>query len=341
MAKGLTFFMRTNLSLVSVPSVPACIESIFPDDVQSLLFDRRDTIEIFPGYVQIKTYPENRNGLAFGPHNMEKMSASIFGSETIPKNSSSTRGLIVSFSRKSRSRMIKKMHTLEVMPNIWQDFTFPDSVFKDLPSDQYAKRSTDIFESFKAKVLRDFPELSGIWRREWQDRKSGSLLGSLIPHYHCLFIVPGSSESDYRSVSIRLAVLWVLSLSVENEDLAKAMKVAISPRSYRWINSPKMASCYVSKYVAKEENHDREGVSLGRFWGLIGNPPFAEPQVIRLYRSEMVLLKRIFRRRVCGKNKRLFNTFKQENFNTWVLLPSSVVHSIVSHISRVLPPVPF
>lgn len=336
--------MRTNSASVSVPPYPACIESIFPDDVKSLLADRRDTLEVFPGYVQTRTFREHE--LSFGPHNMEKMKASVIGPEpfsiTLPKASSSPRGLIVSFSRKSKSRMIKRMHSLKIMPNFWQDFTFPDAVFAGLPFDQYSKRSTDIMESFKVKVSREFPELSGIWRREWQDRKSGDLVGSLLPHYHVLLIMPGSSESDFRSVSVRLAVLWVESLPVGSEDRAKAMKVAISPKSYRWIHSPKMASCYVSKYVAKEENHDREGVSLGRFWGVIGNPPFSEPEVIRLHRSEMVLLKRIFRRLVRGlKNKRLFNTFKQENFNTWLLLPSSVVLNIVSHISRVLPPVPF
>lgn len=328
--------MRTNSAPVSVPPGPACIESIFPEDVKSLLADRRDTLEVFPGYVQVRTYRENEE-FSVGSHNMEIMQVSSSESITIPKASPSPRGLIVSFSRKSRSRMIKRMHTLEVMPNIWQDFTFPDAVFSDLPFEEYAKRSTDIMEAFKVKLSREFPELSGIWRREWQDRKSGDLVGSLLPHYHCLFILPDASEENFKSFSIRLAALWVLSLPVGSEDRAKALKVAINPKSYRWINSPKMASCYVAKYVAKLEDHDREVVSLGRFWGVIGRPPFAEPEIIRINRAEMVLLKRIFRRRVRGKSKGLFETFRKENFNTWILLPDSVVRRILSHISQVIP----
>lgn len=235
--------------------------------------------------------------------------------------------------------MIKKMHSLDVMPNCWQDFTFSDEVFENVSIGDESKASAEILEKFKRRLEKMFPALWGIWRRDWQDRKSGIYKGRLLPHFHCLFYIPGIAEKDFKNICIKIALLWVDCLPIKEK--INALKVSLSPQSYRWINSPKMASCYVSKYVAKEENHEKGKVSLGRFWGVIGNPPFVNPKTVRLYRSEMDMLKRIFRRRVKGSSNRLYNTFKQREFSSWLLIPESSLTKVIVYIKSNPPPIPF
>lgn len=277
----------------------ACIESIFKHGLQdSNIYDDRAFIEILPGMVNYRELGETQPG---------------------PVNQTSKRSFVFQFSRKSRSRMIKAIASFEYSPRHWQDFTFPDEVLKDLSVEERAEFSSEVLNYFKIWLRRHDSLIWGIWRRECEDRKSGQLIGQECPHFHALLGHPHLQEKDFEEKARRFARVWVLcvmqvyekrlrkkGIKIDAQEYGnislKAFKVSLNKNSYRWIDSPKMAMIYVSKYVAKVEDHN-ERIRRGRFWGYIGDPPFAEKVTLRLLPSEATMLKRLFRKKMKSNMK--------------------------------------
>jgi hypothetical protein len=60
----------------------------------------------------------------------------------------------------------------------------------------------------------------------------------------------------------------------------------------------------MQKYISKDEGFD-SSESIGRSWGLIGNPIEENPEKIEINNNEMVLLKRMLRKLCKGLNKKV------------------------------------
>lgn len=288
----------------------ACITSIFSHGVieyeNSVGYGH--SIEIYPSYVQ---YRGERDP------------------DLLPPKSDSPRGKIRSFSRKARARMIQRLASLLAYPDWWQDFTFPDDVLSGKTIEERAEYSSSVLKAFKREVETFLPGIWGYWRRDWIDRKSGVLRGQECPHFHALMSWSGVTEQNYRTISLKLARIWVSVLGTSQPE--KALAVACNHESYRWLSSAKMAQIYVSKYVAKIEEHEDQ-YSRGRFWGKIGNPPIAEPVCLRLLPSEAALLRRLFRRKVKSSSYRLHSTFRRQNPTSWLLLSSRTIEQALKWV---------
>jgi len=99
-------------------------------------------------------------------------------------------------------------------------------------------------------------QLKGIWRTEWEVRKSGGLTSFRCPHHHWLML--GCPYIPY----LRIRKQW-----------QAIIRSAYDP-SFRLsrVNDPKHAGLYVSKYVAKVGGITRLGIppylnKPGRHWG--------------------------------------------------------------------------
>ncbi len=97
------------------------------------------------------------------------------------------RGKITTFSQKARRRTVQLFGQIHDYPSVWQDFTFPDDVMEGKTIEQRARYSSRCIKEFKRKVEREFPDLWGIFRGEWESRKSGVIKGQECPHFHALY----------------------------------------------------------------------------------------------------------------------------------------------------------
>jgi hypothetical protein len=155
----------------------------------------------------------------------------------------------------------------------------------------------------------------------------------------------GISEMEYFKLAKLFAQKWVEFTGTKNYE--KALQVAQHSKSYRLIKSRKQANLYVSdrKYISKYGEYVSEE-SIGRNWGYIGNPEFAENETFYMNQSEMVLLRRILKKFV-RKNKTRFRQMIVKKYSRFfVFIDRSTVHRILEWIVknrmiRVVEGVPF
>jgi hypothetical protein len=148
------------------------------------------------------------------------------------------RGSITSFSRRSRKNMLETMARLDEEKLGFVSFvtlTYPDNC-----QPPTFEESTDNRKAFLKRLQRRFPEASGIWRREWEDRKSGKHAGVFYPHFHLLFF--NLPFVHYEELNRH----WCEVLKYDGYLRTEIKAVE------NW----RQAFYYVAKYMAKPEGYD-------------------------------------------------------------------------------------
>lgn len=255
------------------------------------------------------------------------------------------KGPVLTFSRKSRRNLMIKMAEMKRLFEFWQDFTFADDIMKGLSVKERAELTSKILKAFKLWLERKNYKIHGVWKREWRPRQSGDLIGQYVPHYHFLFLIEGISEKEYFDVAKLFAHKWIQFTGTG--EYTKALKVALHHKSYRLIKSRKQANQYISdrKYISKNGEFVSEE-SIGRNWGYLGEPEFAENEKFYLHLSEMVLLRRILKRFV-KKSKKTFRHFISKTYQRFfVFVERSTMYRILewiaeSQMNRAVEGVPF
>ena len=235
----------------------------------------RANIEVYPGYTQLRKPappPQAQGG--------------------------GIRNKITEFSKKSRIRLLKLLNSLETPLLGWQTFTFADDVLVNKNITQRAIFSAKVVDRLRYHAEK--AGVFGVWRREWEPRKSGPLKGELAPHIHFMYTRKGLTERRLGSLARYLAGKWV---RLTGTDDPRALDVAIHKRSYEWLSTHRKAIAYVSKYMAKPEKMP-EGESLGRAWGRIGKLPTVEGEEVEVPHVPMVYLKRLLRRWLPKRSRR-------------------------------------
>jgi len=226
------------------------------------------------------------------------------------RNRSGKRGPVTEFSDKSRRNMMLQIAKLKEPMEFWQDFTFADDVMIGLSIKQRAKFAAKCINLFQKWMSASGLKLDGIWKKEWEKRKSGLIRGNWVPHYHVLYRVPYADQETYLYLKEKLACAWVkITGTVQVED---ALSVARHRKSWRFIRSQKDAAFYMRKdirYISKDEGF-KANESIGRNWGKFGNPFEDEAEIIDLSFNEMVLFKRCLRKLVRSYLRRS-KTFKR------------------------------
>lgn len=163
----------------------------------------------------------------------------------------SKRGNVTTFSRKSRRRMIDLMSRME-LEGVRATFITLTFHYTHEPEETKAA-----FKRFLAYIAYHYPQSSGFWRLELQQRGT--------PHYHLImFGLPYWKHKDMRRVWMRCT----------REDKS-GVRVNL-------LRGTKQAMYYVSKYVAKMPDEDASTLFIdapyqqneantwkGRFWGVI------------------------------------------------------------------------
>ena len=250
-----------------------------------------------------------------------------------PKNNRSMgkKGEIKEFSRKSRREFIKLFCKMTDKLVLWQDVTFSDDVMQDKVKRK--KVSNKALERFRRIVIEKYKSIKVAYKREWQPRKSGDLKGEHIPHFHMFMSVPDARE-DYELIdlAIELARIWVDCTGTK--EIAKAQRVAIHPKSYRIIKDQKQAIKYATKYITKPGGNWADE-SIGRSWGTIGRFNIAKPDKREMTPTEMVSVKRRFRK-IAPKKHPIQKALRLKETPTFLIIQENTVNRIIEHAQRQL-----
>lgn len=245
----------------------------------------------------------------------------------VPKT---TKGIIKEFSKKSRREFIKFLCKIPDKLSLWQDVTFSDEVMQVKSARKNV--SNDTLNRFRRIVLEKYPSVKIVYKREWQQRISGKLVGEYIPHFH-MFISDCTitDDSGFLDLAWELAKIWVDCTRTTEQ---KALKVAQHSNSYRLINDRDHAIKYATKYVSKpNENWTNE--SIGRSWGQIGKFNIDEPKVVEMTPAEMAHTKRILRRKIPKKHP-LQKAFKQRETSTFLIVKEKTVERVIENVNQQL-----
>lgn len=233
-------------------------------------------------------------------------------SDAPTRSGNSKRGTVKCMSAKSSKRLFILALNLTDQPEFWQTLTFADEALIGLPTvTSRAMYSSRILKSFKRGAERMCPGIVGLWRREWEPRKSGEMKGQYCPHYHFAYRIPGLDKGQYQLVAQRLARIWV-NLTGAGQ---KALDVAQHPRSFEYLDGQSKVYSYISKYISKSGNGEGlpDDESYGRMWGRIGSPK-EEKALEKLYGSDQAKwLKRALKRLAKVK----YQSRKTKNGRTW------------------------
>ena len=334
----------------AVDMAPACISAI--SETESMILDNRC---LFPGY-QLHVYPlyteftskentkplkeakdinydssvnvplvtrkkrqQKKDGMTFLKYNNPDLYEKRLYQER--KNSSTSptpkRGQITGMSKKSSLRLRKRAARIEDL-SLWIDLTFADDTLYHRTITERAQFSYYCLKRL-TKYVKDKFNLHLIWKRENKPRKSGKNTGEIMPHFHVLF--GGMTQKQYSkwiSISIQILMRWVQITGTDSDD---ALAVAINKKSFRRIENPKHATCYISKYFSKDEPLEiPEGESIGRCWGKSSNCPDVQPYIINLTQQESFKLVRhlIRKKRLITKKGRFIKNQLQNGHPTFL-----------------------
>jgi hypothetical protein len=221
-------------------------------------------------------------------------------------------------------------------PTLWQDFTFCDLAMIGKTQKGRAELNTAVMHTFRKKVKRKYPVLWLVYRKEWDPRKSGMLIGEDLPHNHCLVGGIGGYGHPF-TVAAELALMWVnCTHIVDKETYREALAVALHRKSYRLIETLTAALRYVTKYTGKLSDVHLD--DAGRAWGRIGDVPQAEPIIERMTDSEDAWFRRLARRslrkgkKVTSRTRRFKKTIADQGRDTFIYLSIENQKRIIARV---------
>lgn len=176
-----------------------------------------------------------------------------YGIEDEPKPDAvggGVRGEITEFTRASQTRLKKKLATWDFNGRvIILTLTYP----RRFPTTATAKRH---FERFQGRLRRNFPELAGMWKLEYQTRGA--------PHYH-LVLETGNCAIDIIKFRGWLDANW---------QAARGSNIPARTQA-QWAKNDERARFYLTKETGKviqtrgsqKARVENEIEHSGRFWG--------------------------------------------------------------------------
>ena len=107
----------------------------------------------------------------------------MFGSKPGRKK----RGVCKGFSFGSRRKMLDRINQISVAADLptFVTLTFPDDCFDDSVT-SFAVAAKWYLDVWFKRLRRACPSACGLWRMQWESRKSGLYPGKLFPHFHLL-----------------------------------------------------------------------------------------------------------------------------------------------------------
>ena len=201
---------------------------------------------------------------------------------------SSKRGEVVGFGRRPRKRMIEKMAKIRNEDGChFLALTCSDETWVRFDKADQAGMAAFLKQkkhAMEKRFKRVFPNVGGIWRLEFQERKSGALLGVPVPHLH--LVIFGASSVKPALLQRWLSLAWYQVVGSGDQKHLRA------GTNCRVLLSRRHAANYVSKYIGKEEN---DQFAAGRRWGAFGALDLSASVVVVLSVDQWIKLKRLVR----------------------------------------------
>lgn len=156
------------------------------------------------------------------------------------------RGDICTFSRQSRLRMIKFLHSIVFDRGLLVTLTYP----RDFPIQ--GKTYHDQLQEFRNITERMFGKTPCIWKLEFQKRGA--------PHFHLFYI---------GDVFLPISVLSRVWNSLVAPGDSMHLKIGVDVKRISASDGVRNVGAYISKYVSKEvTKNDLDTVKMtGRYWG--------------------------------------------------------------------------
>jgi hypothetical protein len=158
----------------------------------------------------------------------------------------SSRGRISAFTRRSRSRLLKKCASLDsdrLRLGLFVTLTYPSEWTSDAAQ---WKRDLDVFWK---RIKRKFARACAVWKLEFQKRGA--------PHFHLLVVGPSFIAASW------LANTWY---GVINSGDYRHLEAGTQVDRVR---KSRDAIAYAAKYLGKVSTTD-VGDYVGRYWGVLG-----------------------------------------------------------------------
>jgi hypothetical protein len=189
-----------------------------------------------------------------------------------------TRGSVSAFSSASRKRMLELMARIDIEKAGFVAFvtlTYPDRDGPPKPEEQERDRAT-----FFKRMHRAYPDAAAIWRREYEERKSGGFPGLPFPHFHMIFFnlpfVPPEvlntrwkkvlRHEGYVRTEIKGIESWHQALAYVSKYMAKGKPEPVPPPSSDGGDGDGSCSLVYGAYSAVLE----KSRPVGRAWGVFG-----------------------------------------------------------------------
>lgn len=222
------------------------------------------------------------------------------------KKGGGKRGAVNGFTADTRRRLMYDLNKIssDTLP-VYTVLTFPDEYY---PNNTNGLAMRIILKRFKMRIMRNYPQAGSIYRREFEDRKSGLHIGEVFPHINIL--TWGVDQLEFREW---VKLNWWEVCGQLSEDHLKAGTYT------KVIESRRQMFYYMSKYIAKV---DARGLpNFGKWWGYINKAgiPFTDPVEFELNDHQAKKLVRYVKRK--GKIKRNIQscTVMTENPEFWSL----------------------
>lgn len=201
---------------------------------------------------------------------------------------------ITEFTAKARKALLTKLAKIRDVNGGWfLTLTYPD----EFPQD--ARRWKRDIAAMRKRLVRHYANLGGLWRLEFQDRKSGTNAGQVAPHYHLLVFGLAGDKLELRK---KISQMW---FEVVGSGDPKHLKAGTQVDS---MSSRRHAFFYASKYAAKHEDEEKlpsaECGLPGRFWGTFGNLDTNPAMIARLTPQQFYELKRFASRWLKSKRRK-------------------------------------
>lgn len=188
--------------------------------------------------------------------------------EAVKQVGGGKRGVIQTFSRQSRRRLLERVHRLKKDARcLFITLTLPDGV------ETSGKALKRWLKAWWKRIQRRFAAASSLWRVESKARKSGAQVGAAVGHLHLLMfgvpMQPGLKQFISES--------WFAVVGSGDEKHLKAGTRVEAPRDWDAVSK------YATKlYAAKAGDSDPVIPDVGRFWGFLNESavPFAEAVVV-------------------------------------------------------------
>lgn len=242
----------------------------------------------------------------------------------------SERGPIVRFSPASRRRLLATMGTLDLAEivgrGVFITLTYPRDWRTVCPNGRRAKQHLLFFRRHWTKRWGPF---QGVWKLEFQPRRSRPADEHHAPHFHLLIVVPPLDRRSPMASPVAIddlrdwtASVWAQIVNSEDDKHRRAGTQVVDADPESAMN---LISYFAGYAFGKSKADQHETPSgwgaVGRFWGVVGISRVAIEAP--LSDADFFVLRRLLLTLIAKRSKRRRRHVGHESFGAWVSVPGA------------------